>query len=208
MEWARLGIIEALKARHVIYRFCLKYFLWMSRLSPRAQWGIILGLFIGARIVRAVGRTHPEARMVTTPLLIAYALFVYMTWVSDPLFNLLLRLNPVGKYALTQQERTRADATGLCLLCAVLALVAGIVWDLPSAFIGGLMSLAMVIPISGTLGLGPGRTRSIMALYTVALAGVAAASLMVSMPLAGNLTVAFFLGVLGYSLVRNMVAGS
>ena len=206
MEWARLGIIEALKARHAVYRVCLRYFLWMSRLSPRAQWGIIIGLFVGARIVRSVGHSHPGARPFTTPVLLLYALFVYMSWVSDTMFNLLLRLNPIGKYALTPTERYRANATAACLLVALVAVVSGAVLGSPAAFLGGVMSLAYVIPVSGTMGLAPGRTRWLMGLYTAALAVVGAVSLVAPMPLAGNLTVAFFLGVLGYSIVRNMVA--
>ena len=33
MEWARQGILEALRARNPVYRILLNYFLWMSRLS-------------------------------------------------------------------------------------------------------------------------------------------------------------------------------
>src|SRR5947199_251490 len=41
-QWARAGIVEALKARVFLYRWLLAYFLWMARLSGRAQWGILL----------------------------------------------------------------------------------------------------------------------------------------------------------------------
>ena len=37
MAWARQGIVEALKARHFIYRWMLGYFFWMLRLSRRAN---------------------------------------------------------------------------------------------------------------------------------------------------------------------------
>ena len=54
-DWARQGIVEALKARNVIYAVMLKYFLWMSRLSGRVQWAIILGLRYDCMLPRAVG---------------------------------------------------------------------------------------------------------------------------------------------------------
>jgi len=38
LDWARAGMVEALKARNVIYRVMLRYFLWMARLSAKAQW--------------------------------------------------------------------------------------------------------------------------------------------------------------------------
>src|SRR5690606_1373599 len=46
-EYAQHGIVEALKARNFIYRWMLAYFLWMSRLSDRAKWGVILGGYFG-----------------------------------------------------------------------------------------------------------------------------------------------------------------
>src|SRR5262245_28752038 len=43
MEWSCQGIVEALKARNFIYRWMLAWFLWMSRLSSGARWGLIIG---------------------------------------------------------------------------------------------------------------------------------------------------------------------
>ena len=43
MEWARAGIVEAMKARSLIYRIFLSYFLFMNRLSGNAQWATVCG---------------------------------------------------------------------------------------------------------------------------------------------------------------------
>ncbi len=56
LQWAQQGIVEALKARHFIYRVMLKYFLWMSRLGSRAQWGVILGAYFGHRVFRNIAQ--------------------------------------------------------------------------------------------------------------------------------------------------------
>ncbi len=45
MEWARNGMVEALKARYFLYRLMLRYYLWMSRFTRRGQWGMIIGLW-------------------------------------------------------------------------------------------------------------------------------------------------------------------
>ena len=37
MEWARLGVVETLKAKRVLYRPVLWYFLWISKFSSRAS---------------------------------------------------------------------------------------------------------------------------------------------------------------------------
>ena len=42
VDWARQGILEALKARHLLYRLMLWYFLWMAKLSEKAQWAVVI----------------------------------------------------------------------------------------------------------------------------------------------------------------------
>src|ERR1051325_5957971 len=59
-EWARHGIVEALKARNIVYAVMLKYFFWMSRLSSRAQWAIILGGYFGNRLLAGIAAANPE----------------------------------------------------------------------------------------------------------------------------------------------------
>ena len=49
LDWARIGIVEALKARYLIYRFMLRFFLWMSRKGTAARWVILLGFVFGRR---------------------------------------------------------------------------------------------------------------------------------------------------------------
>src|SRR5438876_7808655 len=59
-EWARHGIVEALKARNVIYGLMLRHFLWMSKLSPAAQWGVILGGYFLNRMLGTAAKTSPD----------------------------------------------------------------------------------------------------------------------------------------------------
>ncbi len=41
LEWARQGLVEAIKSRYPVYSLMLRYFLWMGRLSVRTQWMVI-----------------------------------------------------------------------------------------------------------------------------------------------------------------------
>ena len=45
-EYARHGLVEALKARHLVYRMMLAYFLWMARLSSKARWAVVIGALV------------------------------------------------------------------------------------------------------------------------------------------------------------------
>src|SRR5581483_7555851 len=59
LDWARAGMVEALKAHNVIYRWVLRYFLFMSRLNKQARWGILIGGYIGYRVALNVAQTNP-----------------------------------------------------------------------------------------------------------------------------------------------------
>src|SRR5204863_7764085 len=83
-EWARQGIVEALKARNIIYAVMLKYFLWMSRFSSRGQWFIILGAYIGNRVLGAVAAANPKLAPWIIPVRILYVCFALMTWMASP----------------------------------------------------------------------------------------------------------------------------
>ena len=89
-DWARRGIIEALKARHFIYALMLKYFLWMARFSRGGQMGILLAAYFGNRILAGVAHANPNLAPWILPLRILYVAFALMTWLAYPLFNLCL----------------------------------------------------------------------------------------------------------------------
>lgn len=38
----------------------LRYFLWMDKLGSRGQWAVVVGAFIGYRILRGVAGHNPE----------------------------------------------------------------------------------------------------------------------------------------------------
>lgn len=120
-DWARQGIIEALKAHNPIYRVMLAWFLWMARLSSGVRWGIILGGYFGYQILRNVAKQSPEFAPFIWPILIAYTLFAVMTWLVVPLSNLLLRLHPWGRHALSQDAIRGANLVALSLVLPLVA---------------------------------------------------------------------------------------
>jgi tetratricopeptide (TPR) repeat protein len=179
-EWARQGIIEALKARNIIYAIILKYFLFMGKLSRRAQWGVILGAYFLVRALSAVEKTNPNLRPWILPVEIAYLLFVLMTWIADPFFNLLLRLNRFGRLALTREKTVASNWLGLCLLLALLSLAGCFVFGFNSAcFTSAIIFGALLLPVAGTFKCAAGSPRNFMAVYTglAACAGITAISL-------------------------------
>jgi len=115
MEWARQGIVEALKARWLPYRLMLRYFLFMARLPKRTQWIIIVGGYVGYQFVRSVSANNPALAPYLRPLIWGYIAFAVSTWLAMPLFNLLLRLNRFGRMVLSRRETIAANLLGVSL---------------------------------------------------------------------------------------------
>jgi len=212
LDWARQGMIEALKARNPIYRVMLKYFLFMSRLGRGAQWGIVIGGYVLYRVLLALQEQNPAVRPYVIPLLILYVVFAVMTWIASPLFNLMLRLSRFGKHILSRDQRIGANFVGAVLLGAVVCGVGGFLMASPAGLLAGLVLLALVVPMSAVFRLPAGSPRNFMGLYTAGLAVVGglmvASTKVASLDHQGaNLGNIFAFGILFSSLVANALLG-
>jgi tetratricopeptide (TPR) repeat protein len=169
MEWARAGIVESLKARNFIYRGMLAYFLWMSRLSPGVRWGLVIGAFFGAQMLGRVAQQSPLLALIFLPFALVYFVFVLLTWLSDSFYNLLLRLHPFGRYALSRDQVSGANVLAVCLLTVSACLVAAVVvWREPLFYAALLLTIAS-LPASAIFVCQPGWPRKALAAITVAL---------------------------------------
>jgi Flp pilus assembly protein TadD len=172
-EWARQGIVEALKAKHAIYRVLLRYFTWMSTLSDRGRWAVILGGYFGYRIVANVAATTPALQPLLTPVIGLYIVFALMTWIGPAVFDTLLRLNRFGRLALSSEQRLQSNLIGGALLVAVVCGVTWIVTGGSPALTTAVMSLLLTMPLAATFRCQPGWPRRVMAIYTASLGALA-----------------------------------
>jgi tetratricopeptide (TPR) repeat protein len=117
-EYARSGLVEALKSGNPIYRLFLMYLLWLGRLSPSVRWCIILGGYAAFRLVDRACYTWPESAFFLKPLMGLYIAFAMLTWMADPFFNLLLFFHPKGRHALTEGEWRASLAASVLLFVA------------------------------------------------------------------------------------------
>jgi len=120
LPWAKQGLVLALKARNPVYALLLRFFLWFSGLPTRTRTYVLIGGLLAYNLLRRTARTEPELKPFITPLLIAYAGFVVLTWLADPLLNLVLMARPEGRRLLTPDEKRGAVLVGACLTLAAL----------------------------------------------------------------------------------------
>ena len=191
-EWARQGIVEALKARNPVYSLMLRYFLWMSKLSRRQQIAFAAAGYFVARV---------------TGLMLLWALFILMTWTAEPFFNLLLRLNRFGRLALSREQIVESNWIGATILVAALSLGAFFLTARDDTFLMAAFVFAfLIIPLAGTFKTPVGWPRTTMSIYTAAMAALGVAAAIMFDPTAEmgtdagvGLLVAFILGVIGSS---------
>jgi hypothetical protein len=205
-------MIEALKARNIIYRGLLAYFLWISRFKGRAQWGIILGGYVAFRLVRAIAQASPTLEPWLTPLLILYIVFAFSTWIASPLFNLLLRLDPFGRMILNERETMTANLVGLTVLVSLGFWISGLLARIPDLSTAAIGAFAMILPVSGLSHAHTKRTRFILGIYVVSLAflglGWLVSALAANQELAACFSPFFILGWILYSWVANALIAS
>ena len=208
-DWAREGLVEALKARHLLYRLMLKYFFLMGRLRRGQRLLAMLGVLVAFRVLRSL---FPATQFpwLGGPILAVYLGFVLLTWLAEPLFNLLLRLNRYGRLALTPTQIQASNWLAGLLLAGGLSGVAGLglrSWQLLG---GSVLTLMLTIPVTTLCQLPASRQRRRLEGYTVALAafgtgGMLALSLAYT-ELALALLLLFLLGWVGFSWLVNLVS--
>ncbi len=122
-EWAKGGMVEALKARYFIYRMFLRYMFWIGNMKGNKQWMVIIGFYLLVQVLQYVGDTYPQLQYFIIPIVVLYSLMAFSTWIIQPVFNLLLRLHPQGKYVLTPEESRTSVFVGFSMLIGALALL-------------------------------------------------------------------------------------
>jgi tetratricopeptide (TPR) repeat protein len=209
LDAAREGVVEVLRARNPLYRPLLRYFLFMSKLQGWGVWAVLIGIFVVQRSLRTAMKSQPELVPYLMPIFVLLVAFVMLTWIAGPLFNLTLRLHPLGRLALTRDEIRASNWVGGLLVTGI---VLGVVWYLkPIAGLGvaAAACVMMVVPISATAEFERPKGRKILRVYTAVLA--VAAALAVVLSIAGSNAaflpgIVFVLGFLVFGWVANILA--
>lgn len=177
LETAREGLLQALKAKSLIYRVMLKYYFAMSRLSGKAQWAVLIGGYFGVKFIRIAAKSDPSLAPFVLPVVILYLAFAFLSWTADPLFNLFLRLHPYGRYALSREQVRATSWVGGSIALALLSFGLWLATRAALPLLTAIFALTMVIPIAATFAIGNRGRRRIIAVSTAVLAALGIAAL-------------------------------
>lgn len=205
LSWAKEGLATALKARNPVYALLLRFFLWFGRLQPRTRTLILVGGFLGYHWLRRAASLHPELRPFILPLLVLYLAFVVLSWLADPLMNLLLMARPEGRRLLDADQQRSAVLVGCCLALGVALGVGGAVSDQPRVALAGL-GVGLASFATAAAGTRQGRRRT--QFYAMAAAAVAASlgSAVAPESMAGALLLGAVLCTVAVTWISNFVS--
>ncbi|MBL9201249.1 MAG: tetratricopeptide repeat protein [Opitutaceae bacterium] len=208
LEYAREGMLEALKARNPIYRGMLAYFLWMGRQSARFQWAFIIGIYFGNTAIRSLASAQPQLKWLWWPLLGVFYAFVYLSWTAQPMFNLLLCFDRFGRHVLSRDQRLGAACFGTVFFAALASLAWWFAADEEMAkdlALFCVMVLAVISVCVAATFARTGRARIILASVTGLLAACAAGAAFADKTTGLVLANVFVIGFLGFQVLANVL---
>ncbi|MBK0402612.1 tetratricopeptide repeat protein [Adhaeribacter sp. BT258] len=190
-DFAREGLVEALKAKYWIYRAVLNLNYKMLSLGSGARWGMMIGVILFVRVM---------------PILIPfYLVLIFFTWFSDLIFNTLLRFNTYGRQALSAEQIKGSNIFLAFLTGGATALTAGNFLAIESFEVLGIVLIGLLFPVAGTLSMEnkTARKKSFYATLVLAAAGIAFLGTVVFSPEDGPAVMKLFYGgIIGYTWLR------
>lgn len=144
-EYAKAGMLEAMKSKFPVYRYFLMLMLWLSKFKGNAQWTMIIGSYIAYRILVSLASNNEALQPFLIPLIVLIALFFISTWIFSPLMDLYMLTNTYGKLTLTAEQKESARLVGLALSICIVSLIIGVLTNNQGFYTLSLLSFAMMI---------------------------------------------------------------
>lgn len=217
-EYTRSGLKEAIKAKNILYRYVLKYFLWMNKLQSKARWYFVIGIYAFYHFILFISDTFPALATILTPLIVLYVLMAFSSWIAMPISNAFLRFHPLGKHAMTEDELKASSVVSFLLIGGIVSVICfyalGNSFELTdkglfvteggeTLFFLSMTLIFLMIPVGGFFKTLPGsKSRKQLGWFLGLLCFFGIAGIFTQGELFVN---AFFIGILFYSLGANYV---
>ncbi len=143
-ESARIGMLEAFKARSFIYRWYLQYCLFMSRQTQMVRVLIIVGIYLASKFVLKNFNTLFNGPMVIVGYVVVVAmyLFFFWSWLAGGVGSLLVWRDKTARYALNKGEKLDAFFVGGGFFFGIFLLALGLLMKLKALIV---LSIAIIL---------------------------------------------------------------
>lgn len=203
-QYAQAGMLEALKARFLLYRLFLRYTFWMSNMTSKYQWGVIIGFYLVFKLVNRASISNPTLSPILTPIVVLLTAVAISTWVANPLGNLFLRLNKYGKHLLSKKEILSSNLVGICALMIVLGAISLLLTSHNAALAFIFFGIGMILPCSVLFELT--KQKNIFPIYAGTMAVVGLLAIIHTIQtgaLLGTFATIFLFGFIGFQWIAN-----
>ena len=202
MDFAKTGLKEAIKSKNFLYRYVLKFFLWTSKMTNRARWQFIVGAYIVYYIFIQLAENYPSIAPFLYPFILAYIVMAFSSWISSPVSNAFLRFHPLGKLALTDDEKLASNVVGAFLITGIVFILGYVFSGIERVVLFGGWCILMLIPLGGMFSIPKEiKARQYLTYYTATLGIIGL--LFVVFPNTIPLLYIFAAGIFFYGWVAN-----
>ncbi|MEO6166022.1 MAG: tetratricopeptide repeat protein, partial [Chitinophagales bacterium] len=204
LQFAQAGMVEALKAKYLFYRLFLKYAFWISNLTAKYQWAVIIGFYVGFRIIRTVAENNETLEPYLMPLIVLLAFIAFSTWVINPVSNLFLRLNPYGKYLLDKREIISSNFVGFSFLLFASGVLCYFIFGEEKWLTIAVFGFAMMIPFG--VMFSPSKYKHSLLIYVAVMFFIGTASIsftFISGELFNIFTTVFLFAFIAFQWIAN-----
>ncbi|MEO6455547.1 MAG: tetratricopeptide repeat protein [Ginsengibacter sp.] len=204
LQHAQAGMAQALKAKYLFYRLFLRYAFFMSNLTAKYQWGVIIGFYIATRILRSLAQNFEGLQPILIPVIILIALAAFTTWVIGPISNLFLRLNPYGKYLLDKDEKLSSGFVGISILVCIAGLIMYMLQSNVSWLVVAAFGFAMMVPLGSMFSSATHKNKMIGYAIIMSLLGIVGIVMAFTTGEPFNMfTIIFTLGFVAFQWISN-----
>lgn len=204
--YAQAGMINAIKAKYLIFRWFLKYSFWIQNLTAKYQWGVIIGFYFAVRFMNSVARNNPTLYPYLNPIVILLTILAFSTWIINPLSNLFLRLNPYGKYLLNEREKMSSNLVGFSAALFLAGLISYALMG-ENKWIGlAAFGFAMMVPFSTMFSAS--RQKNALLYYALAMfvtGVIALAQIFTTGVLYNTFSNIFIIGFVAFQWISNAI---
>ncbi len=120
-EWAREGLMHALRAKFPVYGLILRWFFFMNKYSESIQRQIMIAMYFGRALIDYLLDRYPGLAVIVGPLMVLWQIFGYLTWTIRAATTLFLRCTSYGRMLIRQEELTESNLVGGYWLVALLS---------------------------------------------------------------------------------------
>jgi tetratricopeptide (TPR) repeat protein len=203
-EFAQAGLLEALKAGNPIYRWFLKYSFFMGNLTSKYQWGVIIGFYIGQKVLRSIASNNEALQPYLDPLVVVLALVAFSTWVITPISNLFLRFNKYGQLLLDKNEKKSSNFVAVSFAVLVIGTILYFTTTEDEFLAVAVFGFAMMLPFS--IMFSPTKNKYSLLIYSAILAIVGVGAIVFAFStgeLFNILSMVFIFGFVAFQWVAN-----